>query len=465
VLHFNGNCTLIIFMFEREVLCIMTATTPTTAQTSPAYSIAHSQAAFTAACQVLPGGVNSPVRAFKGVGKHPIFMQRAEGPLLWDVDGNRYIDMIGSWGPAILGHAHPAVQQALLTALPNGCSFGTPTLAETTMAQQVIAMVPSVEKVRFVNSGTEAAMSGLRLARAVTGKRKVIKFNGCYHGHVDALLVQAGSGVATLGLPDSPGVMGTADTLTAEFNNLESVAAALASAPDDVAGILIEPVAGNMGCVLPQPGFLQGLRTLATQHNALLVFDEVMTGFRLAPGGAQALLGVTPDISLFGKIIGGGLPVGAYGASQAIMAIVAPEGPMYQAGTLSGNPLAMAAGLATLQQLAANPAGYAALDDLTRSLAEGLKAIMQAKGVPVVVNQLGSMLTVFFTQAPAVTNYTSALTSDRSQFASFFWHMAQHGVYLPPSQFESWFLSMAHTADHIQHTLTAAQSWQPGATA
>jgi glutamate-1-semialdehyde 2,1-aminomutase len=430
-----------------------------TATTTLLFSQSHT--AFNDAKTVLPGGVNSPVRAFKGVGGHPLFMQRAEGPYLWDVDHNRYIDLIGSWGPAILGHAHPTIQQALLTALPNGTSFGAPTLRETEMAKQVIAMVPGVEKVRFVNSGTEAAMSGLRLVRAVTGKRKVIKFAGCYHGHVDALLVQAGSGATTLGLPDSPGVVGTADTLTAQFNDLASVKTCLDSAPDDVAAILVEPVAGNMGCILPEPGFLEGLKQLAHQYQALLVFDEVMTGFRLSAAGAQGALGVTPDVTLFGKIIGGGLPVGAYGASQAIMATVAPEGPMYQAGTLSGNPLAMAAGLAVLTYLHQHPDVYSHLDTLGNQLADGLRHIMQSKGISVVVNQLGSMLTIFFTDAPTVNDYSSALTADRDRYGRFFWHMIHEGVYFPPSQFEACFLSAAHTTDHIEHILQAANRWQP----
>jgi glutamate-1-semialdehyde 2,1-aminomutase len=416
--------------------------------------------AFTQAQKVLPGGVNSPVRAFKGVSGHPLFMQRAEGPYLWDIDGNRFIDMIGSWGPAILGHAHPDIQQALLTALPNGTSFGAPTRLETDMAQQVIGMVPGVEKVRFVNSGTEAAMSGLRLVRAVTGKSKVIKFAGCYHGHVDALLVQAGSGAMTLGTPDSPGVVGTADTLTAQFNDLNSVRTCLDSAPHDIAAILVEPVAGNMGCVLPDPGFLQGLKDLAHHYQALLVFDEVMTGFRLSAGGAQGALGVTPDVTLFGKIIGGGLPVGAYGANQKIMAMVAPEGPMYQAGTLSGNPLAMAAGLATLTHLQANPHIYTHLDALGQQLAKGLKQVMDHKGVPAVINQMGSMLTVFFTETAVVSDYNTALTSNRQRFARFFWHMINEGVYFPPSQFEACFLSAAHTADHINHIVQAASRWE-----
>jgi glutamate-1-semialdehyde 2,1-aminomutase len=312
-----------------------------------------------------------------------------------------------------------------------------------------------------VNSGTEAAMSGLRLVRAVTGKHKVIKFAGCYHGHVDALLVQAGSGAITLGLPDSPGVVGTADTLTAQFNNLESVKACLDSAPNDIAAILVEPVAGNMGCILPEPGFLAGLKQLAHQYKALLVFDEVMTGFRLSAAGAQGVLGVTPDVTLFGKIIGGGLPVGAYGASQAIMAMVAPEGPMYQAGTLSGNPLAMAAGLAALTQLQQHPDVYAHLNVIGQQLAEGLRQVMQAKGMPAVVNQIGSMLTVFFTAADAVTDYPTALTANRDLYAQFFWHMLAEGVYFPPSQFEACFLSAAHTADHIDHIIQAANRWKP----
>jgi glutamate-1-semialdehyde 2,1-aminomutase len=409
-----------------------------------------SQQAYEAACQVLPGGVNSPVRAFKGVGGHPIFMQRAEGTTLWDLDGNRYMDFIGSWGPAILGHASPLVTEAIQSVVSQGTSFGAPTALETEMAKQVIAMVPGIEKVRFVNSGTEAVMSGIRLARAYTGRTKLIKFEGCYHGHVDALLVKAGSGVATLSAPDSAGTIGTENTLLAQFNDLASVRRCLDAHPGEVAGILIEPVVGNMGCVIPAPGFLEGLRDLATAHDCLLLFDEVMTGFRLSPGGAQQCWGVRPDITMLGKIIGGGLPVGAYGASQAIMASVAPEGPMYQAGALSGNPLAMAAGLAVLKHLASNPEVYTRLNALTAQLAEGIRDRFPQW----TVNQTGSMLTVFMTNQ-RVTDYASALKSDRAMYSRLFWHLIEAGIYFPPSQFESCFLSAAHTEPDIATVIQA----------
>ncbi len=414
----------------------------------------RSQAAFAEAQQLMPGGVNSPVRAFRSVGGSPVFFARAQGARLWDIDDNSYLDYVGSWGPAILGHAFAPTIEAICQAAPLGTSFGAPTLLETQMAQAVIDRVPSIEKVRFVNSGTEAVMSALRLARAFTGRPIIIKFAGCYHGHTDALLVKAGSGATTLGIPDSAGVPGsmTQNTLIAQFNNLASVQALLEGHPGQVAGILVEPVAGNMGCVVPQPGFLEGLRALADAHGALLMFDEVMTGFRLAPGGAQERYGVLPDVTTLGKIIGGGLPVGAYGGRKDIMAMVAPEGPMYQAGTLSGNPVAMAAGLATLQAL--TPEVYADLDAKGTFLAEGLREIFA--GEPVCVTQVGSMVTVFFTPGPVV-DYDTALQADRERFQRFFHAMLEQGVYLPPSQFEAWFLSAAHTQADLEATLTAAR--------
>jgi len=415
----------------------------------------HSQQAFEAAKRLMPGGVSSPVRAFRSVGGHPLFIQRANGAYLWDVDGNRYIDYVNSWGPAILGHAHPDVIAAIQKAAENGTSFGAPSLLESALAERVIAMVPSVERVRFVNSGTEACMSAIRLARAFTGRSRIIKFAGCYHGHGDMFLVKAGSGVATLGLPDSPGVpQGTAElTLTAEFNDLDSVRQLLTQYPEEVAAIFVEPVVGNMGCVPPEPGFLQGLRALADEFGALLLFDEVMTGFRVARGGAQERYGVRPDITTLGKIIGGGLPVGAYGGRDDIMAMVAPEGPMYQAGTLSGNPLAMTAGLETLARL--NDGGfYEALEGYAKLLCEGMRVQADTVGVPVQITQVGSMVTVFFTDAP-VTNYTTAMAGNREHFKTFFWTLLEQGIYLPPSPFESWFFSIAHTPDDLAATLKA----------
>jgi glutamate-1-semialdehyde 2,1-aminomutase len=428
------------------------------------FSQAQSIAAYAEACQVMPGGVNSPVRAFKSVKQAdgspmcPVFMDRASGAYLWDVDGNRYIDYVGSWGPAILGHAHPAVLQRIATVAQKGTTFGAPTLLETELAQLVVSMVPSIQKVRFVNSGTEAVMSAIRLARAYTGRDKLIKFEGCYHGHADALLVKAGSGASTLGIPDSAGTTaGTvANTLVAPYNNLQAVKTLLEQHPNEVAAILIEPVTGNMGCLLPQPGYLEGLRQLATDTGTLLIFDEVMTGFRLAPGGAQQLLNVTPDITTLGKIIGGGLPAAAYGASAAIMAMVAPDGPMYQAGTLSGNPLAMAAGLETLNRLQ-DPAVYEQLNQRTQQLTQGLQQLCQQAGIPATVTQIGSMFTLFFNPGP-IHNYHDVLQSDRQRFDRFFEGMLHRGVYLAPSPFESGFVSLAHTPQDIEATLSAAKA-------
>ncbi len=418
---------------------------------------ARSEAAFEEARQVLPGGVNSPVRAFRSVGGNPVFIEKAKGAYLWDLDGNQYIDYVGTWGPAILGHAHPKVIQRIQSVAENGTSFGAPTLMETEMARLVIEMVPSIEKVRFVSSGTEAVMSAIRLARAYTGRAKIIKFEGCYHGHSDYLLVKAGSGAATHGVPDSAGVPAStaAETLNARFNDLESVQKLLEAYPNQVAGILLEPVAGNMGCIPPEPGFLQGLRKLADETGACLIFDEVMTGFRLAPGGAQERYGVTPDITCLGKIIGGGLPVGAYGGKLEIMSQVAPEGPMYQAGTLSGNPLAMAAGLETLTLLR-EPGTYEQLEARSNQLGEGLKAICQQKGIPHYATGVGAMMTLFFVEGP-VKNYQDVCRFDRERFNRFFWGMLDRGVYLAPSQFEAGFLSLAHTEADIQKTLEAAE--------
>lgn len=417
----------------------------------------RSEAAFEAAKQVLPGGVNSPVRAFRSVGGNPVFIEKAKGAYLWDIDGNQYIDYVGTWGPAILGHAHPKVIRRIQEAAEHGTSFGAPTLMETQMAQLVIDMVPSIEKVRFVSSGTEAVMSAIRLARAYTGRSKIIKFEGCYHGHADYLLVKAGSGAATHGVPDSAGVPSStaAETLNARFNDLDSVRQLLESNPNQVAGILIEPVAGNMGCIPPEPGFLEGLRQLADESKACLVFDEVMTGFRLAPGGAQERYGVTPDITCLGKIIGGGLPVGAYGGKLEIMAQVAPDGPMYQAGTLSGNPLAMAAGLETLTLLR-EPGTYEKLEQISATLGQGLQEICKRKGIPHTATGVGAMMTLFFVDGP-VKNYQDVCRFDRERFNRFFWGMLDRGVYLAPSQFEAGFLSLAHTEADIQKTLEAAE--------
>lgn len=415
-----------------------------------------SEAAFEEARKVLPGGVNSPVRAFRSVGGNPVFMQKAKGAYLWDIDGNQYIDYVGTWGPAILGHAHPQVVKRIQKVAEDGTSFGAPTLMETELAQLVIDLVPSIEKVRFVNSGTEAVMSAIRLARAYTGRSKIIKFEGCYHGHSDYLLVKAGSGAATHGVPDSAGVPATtaSETMNANFNDLASVKALLDACPGQVAAILIEPVAGNMGCVPPEPGFLEGLRKLADESGACLIFDEVMTGFRVALGGAQQRYGVMPDITCLGKIIGGGLPVGAYGGKKEIMAQVAPEGPMYQAGTLSGNPLAMAAGLETLKLLS-EPGVYERLEGLSAKLGDGLEAICQEKGIPYAANRVGAMMTLFFTEGPVKT-YNDVCGFDRERFNRFFWGMLDQGVYLAPSQFEAGFMSLAHTEADIEKTLEAA---------
>jgi glutamate-1-semialdehyde 2,1-aminomutase len=406
---------------------------------------------------LIPGGVNSPVRAFKSVGGDPVFIDHAEGPYLYDVDGTRYIDFIGAWGPMILGHAHPAVVEALTAAVARGTAYGAPTAGEVELAALINEIMPSMEMVRLVNSGTEATMSALRLARAFTQRDKVVKFTGCYHGHADFLLVKAGSGVATLGLPDSPGVpaASTANTLTADFNDLPSVEALFHAYPDGIAALIVEPVVGNSGTVEPAPGFLEGLRELCTRHGALLIFDEVMTGFRVAYGGAQARYGVKPDLTCLGKIVGGGVPVGAYGGRKEIMALVAPSGPMYQAGTMSGNPLATCAGLATLRALG-KPGVYEGLEALTARLAKGLRQAAADAGVVVQVNQVGSMLTVFFTDAP-VTGWPSADKCDRKRYGAFFHGLLSRGVYFPPAQFEACFISTSHDEADIDATIAAAR--------
>ncbi|MDR3632856.1 MAG: glutamate-1-semialdehyde 2,1-aminomutase [Isosphaeraceae bacterium] len=432
------------------------SSSPTPALSKPEFSLPHSQSAFRHACRVIPGGVNSPARAFGAVGGEPPFIDRAEGAYLFDIDGHQYIDYIGSWGPMILGHGHPRVRKAVSDALERGSSFGAPTVREIEIAEAVVATVPSIEMVRFVSSGTEAAMSAVRLARGVTGRNKIIKMAGHYHGHVDALLVQAGSSATTLGTPNSPGVTpgATADTLLCPFNDASAVADTFAKFPGQIAAVLLEPVAGNMGLVPPRPGYLELLRELTAKDGALLVFDEVMTGFRLSLGGAQALYGISPDLTVLGKIVGGGLPAAAYGASRAIMEQVSPAGPIFQAGTLSGNPLAMAAGLATIETLR-EEFPYTRLDGLAARLAEGLDRAATDAGFPHVVQRVGSMLTLFFT-SEAVHHYEDAKRSDTSLFGQFFWELLARGVYLPCSQFESLFVSAAHTEADIDYTVSAA---------
>jgi glutamate-1-semialdehyde 2,1-aminomutase len=412
---------------------------------------------FQEAQQLLPGGVNSPVRAFRGVGGNPVFIDHAAGPYLYDVDGNRYLDYVQSWGPMILGHGYPAVLEAVIEASKRGFSFGAPTQAESELAQLVIECVPSVEMIRFVNSGTEATMSALRLARAYTGRDKIIKFSGCYHGHADMLLVQAGSGVATMGLPDSPGVPATTtqNTLTAAYNDSAAVEQLFRTHPDEIAAVIVEPIAANMGVVLPQPGFLEKLRELTQQYGAVLIFDEVMTGFRVALGGMQERVGITPDLTCFGKIIGGGLPVGAYGGRRDIMQLVAPVGPMYQAGTLSGNPLAMAAGLATLREMR-KPGQYDRLEQKSQILADGLRRIIRETQTVAQVVSIGAMFCLYFT-SELVTDYASAKRADTTRFADFFWNMLSQGIYLPPSQFESCFISLALEDRMLEETLRAVE--------
>ena len=429
---------------------------PTPALSRPDYQLPRSHAAFQRASGVIPGGVNSPARAFGAVGGEPPFMARAEGAYLWDIDGHQYIDLIGSWGPMILGHGHPQVKRAIAATLETGTSFGAPTERESEIAEVVVRAVPSIEKVRFVSSGTEAAMSAVRLARGVTGREKIIKMRGHYHGHVDALLVQAGSAATTLGVPNSPGVTrgAAADTLLVPFNDAEAVAEILRAYPGQVAAVLLEPVAGNMGLVPPKPGYLEALRELTRKAGVLLFFDEVMTGFRLALGGAQELYGVTPDLTALGKIIGGGLPAAAYGAASSVMEFVSPAGPIYQAGTLSGNPLAMAAGLATLKLLQEN-APYGRLEALSARLEEGLRRAGNDAGLPHVVQRVGSMITLFFHNGP-IWNYEDACRSDTKLFGRFFWEMLARGVYLPCSQFEAAFISAAHTEADIDHVCKAA---------
>ena len=425
--------------------------------TPPPLTPSHSQAIFSAAQSLMPGGVSSPVRAFKSVGGQPIVFDRVKGPYAWDVDGNKYIDYIGSWGPAICGHAHPEVISALQEAIEKGTSFGAPCALENTLAEMVIDAVPSVEMVRFVNSGTEACMAVLRLIRAFTGRDKVIKFEGCYHGHADMFLVKAGSGVATLGLPDSPGVprSTTANTLTAPYNDLEAVKQLFAENPDAISGVILEPIVGNAGFITPEPGFLEGLREITKENGALLVFDEVMTGFRISYGGAQQHWGITPDLSTFGKVIGGGLPVGAYAGKKEIMEQVAPAGPMYQAGTLSGNPLAMRAGIETMKILK-QPGSYEYLDKITGKLINGILDAAKEAGHAVCGGHISGMFGFFFCEGP-VKSFADATASDTEKFARWHRGMLERGVYLAPSQYEAGFTSLAHTDADIDHTIAMAK--------
>jgi glutamate-1-semialdehyde 2,1-aminomutase len=418
-------------------------------------NITQSISLFQEAQTLFPGGVNSPVRAFRAVGGQPLFIERGEGAYIFDVDGNRYIDYVLSWGPLITGHAHPLVVEAIQQTALKGTSYGAPSPLELKLAKSIMDFMPNIEMIRFVNSGTEATMSALRLARAYTKREKIIKFDGCYHGHADMLLVQAGSGVATLGLPDSPGVPSAvaSDTLVANFNDLESVEALFKKYPNQIAGIIVEPVAGNMGVVPPQPGFLEGLRSLTEREGATLIFDEVMTGFRVHRGGAQTLYNIKPDLTTLGKVIGGGLPVGAYGGKKEIMQLVAPAGPMYQAGTLSGNPLAMSAGIAALS-LIRDDECWMELEQVAAKLEAGVLSAAQQSGISIQQTRVGTMFTTFFSETKPV-NWNTIKVADKVQFGKFFQKMLANGVYLAPSQFEAGFLSILHTDAIIEETLAA----------
>ncbi|TGZ99017.1 glutamate-1-semialdehyde 2,1-aminomutase [Rodentibacter pneumotropicus] len=419
--------------------------------------MANSTALFSRAQQIIPGGVNSPVRAFKGVGGTPVFIQKAQGAYIYDTDSKQYIDYVGSWGPMILGHNHPTILNAVLKAAENGLSFGAPTPSEIDLAELVCELMPSIEMVRMVSSGTEATMTAIRLARGYTGRDKILKFEGCYHGHSDSLLVKAGSGALTLGQPSSPGVPEdfAKHTLTAEYNNLDSVKQLFEQFPDSIACVIIEPVAGNMNCIPPKSGFLQGLRELCDKYGALFIIDEVMTGFRVALAGAQSYYGVTPDLTTLGKVIGGGMPVGAVGGKKAVMEYLAPTGPVYQAGTLSGNPIAMAAGLACLNELK-KAGNEQKLAEKTEKLCLDLKALAEKHHVPFIVNYVGGMFGIFFTDQKEVTSYAEVMKCDTEKFKIFFHKMLDLGVYLAPSAFEAGFMSLAHTDEDIAKTLEAA---------
>ena len=417
-----------------------------------------SEQLFSRAQKHIPGGVNSPVRAFKAVGGTPPFIEKADGPYLYDADGKQYIDYVQSWGPMVLGHNNPQIRQAVIDAAHKGLSFGAPTEAEVTIADLVSELVPSMEMLRMVNSGTEATMSAIRLARGYTKRDKILKFEGCYHGHADALLVKAGSGALTFGVPSSPGIPAdfAKHTLTMEYNNIDSVVQAFEQYPDDIACIIVEPVAGNMNCIPPVDGFLQGLRDVCDQYGAVLIFDEVMTGFRVALGGAQAKYKIEPDLTCLGKVIGGGMPVGAFGGKRDIMQHIAPSGPVYQAGTLSGIPVAMAAGLAALNQVK-RPGLYDELSEATKTLAEGIKTIADSLNIPMSVNYAGSMFGLFFTDVERVTNYQQAINCNTEQFNHFYHGMLENGVYLAPASYEAGFVSAQHNPEVIQQTLQIAE--------
>jgi glutamate-1-semialdehyde 2,1-aminomutase len=419
--------------------------------------MSQSETLFAQAAKVIPGGVNSPVRAFNGVGGTPLFIDKAQGAYVTDADGNDYIDYVGSWGPMILGHNHPKIREAVIKAAQNGLSFGAPTALEVKMAEKVIELVPSMDQVRMVSSGTEATMSAIRLARGYTKRDKILKFEGCYHGHADSLLVKAGSGALTMGVPNSPGIPAdlAKHTLTVAFNDLDQVKAIFKEFADEIACIIVEPVAGNMNCIPPVEGYLEGLRAICDQYSSVLIFDEVMTGFRVALGGAQQYYGITPDLTTLGKVIGGGMPVGAFGGKQEIMDHIAPNGGVYQAGTLSGNPVAMAAGLASLQEVS-KPGVHEALTAKSKRLCEGFTEAAKAAGIPLTTNHVGGMFGFFFTDQAKVTSFAQATACDAERFKKFFHLMLAEGVYLAPSAYETGFVSTAHTVEDIEKTIAAA---------